>query len=368
MRTSLPAHSAVPVVVRSLPRRGRRQGMGGTGGQGVQSCPPVFFAVLLLVAAALIGLSRGVDGRRLTSDLPEQSWNAPLAEKSLLLAGDRIGDLAIVVGERGHVLRSEDDGVTWSQIPVPTRSMLCAVEMVDARRGWVGGHDAVILATTDGGLTWQLQHREQEWESPIFDLWFEDANHGIAVGGYGLFLETLDGGSTWKRRTIDEEEPHFYGIASDGVIGGSGEGLILVGEFGTVLSSKDSGSSWKPIECPYAGTLFGALVATTGEWFIFGLRGNIFSSSDQGKTWQALESHTEASLFSSARHEDGTITLVGSEGVLLHRDSASSSFSRIEVPGRPLLSAVLLMQDGREILIGQGGVRGVNIPSAEGNR
>lgn len=357
---------AVPAAANSGLPRPSEPVTSSTGGQGYRSCPPVFLWLLSLSFLLMVTAGTGGESVPGGTDLPEQSWDAPRVEKSLLLAGDRLGKLTVVVGERGHLLRSEDDGATWDQIQVPTRSMLCAVEMIDLERGWAAGHDAVILTTTDGGRSWQLQHRQEEWESPIFDLWFEDASHGIAVGGYGLFLETRDGGSTWNRRFIDEEEPHFYGIVADGHVGDGGAGLLMVGEFGTVLGSSDSGGNWTRYDCPYEGTFFGALCAAPRDWLVFGLRGNLLHSKDRGKSWQVLESQTEASLFASALDEDGTITLVGSEGVFLERKAGVDSFDRFEISGRPLLSDVMLMQDGRRLLLGKGGLQSAEVTPGGG--
>src|SRR6185369_10757001 len=77
---------------------------------------------------------------------------APLASSSLLLDLALAGNRMVAVGERGHVLLSDDQGATWRQAKsVPTRVMLTAVFFVDADYGWAVGHDETILNTVDGG-------------------------------------------------------------------------------------------------------------------------------------------------------------------------------------------------------------------------
>ncbi len=61
------------------------------------------------------------------------------------------------------------------------------------------GHDATILATQDGGLSWQQQFSSPELARPLLDVWFADSQNGIAVGAYGLFLRTTDGGQSWQK-------------------------------------------------------------------------------------------------------------------------------------------------------------------------
>jgi photosystem II stability/assembly factor-like uncharacterized protein len=59
-----------------------------------------------------------------------------------------------VVGERGTVLRTADDGLTWTTVTVPTHEDLTAVWFTGAANGWIVGDGAAMLHTTDGGATW----------------------------------------------------------------------------------------------------------------------------------------------------------------------------------------------------------------------
>ena len=137
---------------------------------------------------------------------------APLAVESLLLDGAAAGSRLVVVGERGHILTSTDDGASWTQAEVPTRVLLTALHMHDERTGWAVGHDAVILRTVDGGESWTLAHQAPEEELPLLDVWFRDERTGFAVGAYGYFLATKDGGETWTSRTISEDDFHLNAL------------------------------------------------------------------------------------------------------------------------------------------------------------
>ena len=121
-----------------------------------------------------------------------------LAATSLLLDGTVAGSRMMVVGQRGHILISDDDGVTWRQAQAPVQVMLTAVRMLDAQTGWSVGHDATILRTRDGGETWQLVHYAPQAQLPLLDVWFRDADNGFAVGAFGAFLA-----SARRRRYLD---------------------------------------------------------------------------------------------------------------------------------------------------------------------
>ena len=116
----------------------------------------------------------------------------PAAVHSLMLGVARAGDRLVAVGERGHVLLSDDAGNSWRQAKsVPSQTLLTAVAFADPQRGWAVGHDELILHTADGGETWATQHYAPAAEQPLLDLWFTDASNG-PVSYTHLTLPTSD--------------------------------------------------------------------------------------------------------------------------------------------------------------------------------
>ena len=79
-------------------------------------------------------------------------------ERAVLLAASKAGARLVAVGERGLIVLSDDQGMTWRQArAVPTSVSLAAVRFADERTGWAVGHAGVILRTVDGGDTWLRQ-------------------------------------------------------------------------------------------------------------------------------------------------------------------------------------------------------------------
>ena len=89
----------------------------------------------------------------------EYAETQPLATESMLLDVTRIGNRLVAVGERGHVVIS-DDGKNWKQAEhVPTRATLTSVVEMGGRL-WAGGHDAVPPVLLDADeLGKELVHR-----------------------------------------------------------------------------------------------------------------------------------------------------------------------------------------------------------------
>jgi photosystem II stability/assembly factor-like uncharacterized protein len=330
-------------------------------------------SLALVVALTAGGIATSVTHAQLD---PNDSANKP-AEIEPLVANSLLLDLAVAgtrlvaVGERGHVLLSDDRGATWRQAKtVPTRVMLTAVFFADAQYGWAVGHDETILNTVDGGETWTRTHFAPEAQQPLLDLWFANRVSGIAVGAYGAYFTTNDGGRNWQSAKFappssapqhdGEAAPEEGDLPPDyhlNRIVGVGNRLYVAAEGGQLYRSDDRGASWRALPSPYEGSFFG-LVPIRGEGLLaFGLRGHLFRSADAGETWQALESHTTAMLTDGVAINDIRVVIGGLAGVLLVSGDAGETFRLTQQDDRRGVSALLPGPAGSVVVAGEGGVR-----------
>ncbi len=302
----------------------------------------------------------------------------PLASSSLLLDLAVAGSRLVAVGERGHVLLSDDQGATWRQAKsVPTRDMLTAVFFADAEYGWAVGHDETIINTVDGGETWTRSHFAPEAQQPLLDLWFANRVSGIAVGAYGAYFTTNDGGRHWASAKFapppaatpkhdGEAAPEEGDLPPDyhlNRIVGVGNRLYVAAEGGQLYRSDNRGASWRALPSPYEGSFFG-LVPIRGEGLLaFGLRGHLFRSADAGETWTKLESGTTAMLTDGVAINDLRVVIGGLTGVLLVSGDAGETFRLTQQDDRKGISAVLPGAAGAVIVAGEGGVRTLPLDS-----
>lgn len=289
------------------------------------------------------------------------SIESPKAVSSLLLDVAHAGKRLVAVGDRGHILFSEDAGKNWVQARVPTRQLLTALYFVDDKHGWAVGHDSQILASEDGGANWKLQFEDLEREAPLLDIWFRDVNTGYAVGAYGALLETSDGGKTWtdvSDRLDNEDGYHLNGITAV-----KDAGLFVVGEAGSMFRSADWGQTWEKIQGPYEGTLFGALgTASSNTLLAFGLRGNLYRSTDFGSTWQQVQLLSETGplefgLAGGSLLKNGDVVIVGHGGSVLTSKDSGRTFTVINRADRASLASAVADAAGNLVLVGQGGVQ-----------
>lgn len=310
--------------------------------------------------------------------------NAPLAKKSLLLDITQTDNESVIaVGERGHILRS-NDGSNWVQASVPIQSTLTSVFFVNSQVGWVVGHDSSILKSDNGGKTWHIQQYLPNAQKPLLDVVFLNEQQGIAIGAYGQFYRTIDGGKNWvfefhqeflpqddidylEELKLEDEEayldergsilPHFNRLLKDG------RTLYMVGEIGLIAKSNDFGKTWSVFDEIYQGSFLDILRTHQGNLLVVGLRGNVFRSVDNGLFWQHVDTKTTALFNSIVLGDDKNIFILGNNGTLLQsKDDGQTFFPRNQVDGKPLISGVWFKN--KLIAVSDVGVKMINVTAA----
>lgn len=269
----------------------------------------------------------------------------------LLLDGACAGPALFAVGEHGTILRSDDSGRAWSNVASPTSAMLTGIAFApDGRSGWAVGHDAIILATTDGGATWTRQWQGENLETSFLDVCALDPQHALAIGAYGLCLTTNDGGRTWTTRRVLEDDMHLNRISR----GPTGT-LYLAGERGTLLRSRDQGATWEHIESPYDGSFYGILPLDEHTLLAHGLRGRVFRSDNDGDTWLPVPLSEPLLIATAARLRDGSLVLAGQARALFRSTDGGRSFQPWSLDFDSAVAELLVAPDGALIALGEAG-------------
>lgn len=305
----------------------------------------------------------------------------PRADKDLALDITWTGARYVAVGDRGHILVSNDAN-DWLQVPAPVRSALTSVAFADADNGWAVGHDATILHSADGGRTWEMQNFEPELEEPFHDVIFRDAQRGIAVGAYGLAYYTTDGGQQWQELDAPALRGDEYHI-NDVVVLNDGR-LFAVGEYGLLATADDVAGPWRRLAPPYSSSLFGAIPVGESGALIFGLRGNVFVADDlqevpdvnpdfdpvlgtggielSGAGWRMIETGTSNSMFGGVALDGGGYALVGLNGQVLTLDENANLVGSRKTQSESPLASAFMGPDGQLILAGEDGIEQLSQP------
>ncbi|WP_420390370.1 YCF48-related protein [Marinobacter sp.] len=322
-----------------------------------------------------------------TDPLDSASTFSPLAAKSLLNGVASAGDRIVAVGQRGHVLYSDDKGDSWEQAQVPVSTDLTDVHFATPTHGWAVGHDSVVLKTVDGGKSWikQLDGRSfdqlfddfnvpealgdfesealqmaadrfqaQGPENPLLTVWFADENNGFVFGVFNLILRTSDGGKSWTpwiAKTDNPEELHFYSAKR------IGNELYLVGERGLVLRLNPEKNRFVDVSVDYRGTLFG-LTGDSNVLLVFGLRGNLFRSDDGGVSWSRIETDMRSSITSGTVMPGGAVVIANQNGELFLSEDSGGNFEKIRTGTRLPVTDIVAVSREKVLVVG---VRGLAV-------
>jgi photosystem II stability/assembly factor-like uncharacterized protein len=320
-------------------------------------------------------------------DLPARP--SALAVRSPLLDMARAGQRLVTVGQRGHILYSDDSGRNWQQAEAPVSSDLNAVYFPSARQGWAVGNDGVVLHSSDAGATWrkQLDGRQvgevvrkhyaalataepgnEQWavlaadgqrlveegaDKPFLDVWFANDTLGYVVGVFNLILRTDDGGRTWtpfQHRTDNPQGFHLNAIAS------TGDALYIAGEQGLLLKWDSSLERFSALQTPYAGSYFG-VVGQPGEVLAYGLRGHVFRSTDGGHDWHRIPSGLQVSITAAVVDYSGRYRLFTQAGHMLMTGDSKAPLQLMPQAQQSPVAGAALAANGALVLVGSRGVR-----------
>ncbi|MEA1079152.1 WD40/YVTN/BNR-like repeat-containing protein [Marinobacter qingdaonensis] len=330
-----------------------------------------------------------------------------LAPDNLLNDVERAGDRLVAVGERGHIIYSDDEGASWTQAEVPVSVTLTGVDFGSETHGWAVGHSGVVLHSDNAGESWSVQltgvraaelaiesqkeaiaameervesapedeKSDLEWAlddlyftlenmeadldvgpvNPFLDVWFDNQDHGFALGAYGLFFRTQDGGESWQDWSPKLDNPQKFHLNALTQIGGGA--LVMVGEAGQIHVSVDQGETWERRESPYPGSLFGVVgTGRVNEVLAFGLRGTLMFSSDLGKSWSMVTTGSTATLNDGASQKD-RIILVGNGGAVLTSGNGGDTFREYLRDDRQGVMSVVPVSGTDLLLVGEGGAQ-----------
>lgn len=299
----------------------------------------------------------------------EQAEIAPLASRAMLLGAAYAGSRIVIVGERGNILLSDDQGANWRQVPAPTLSTLTAVYFADSTHGCAVGHDQVILRTEDAGEHWTRTHVDVTAAGPLLDVYFGDVDHGFAVGAYSAYFTSADGGRSWQGQTFapvamkpaagrkpaaaaaDDEGMQYH---LNAIAAASNGKLYIAAEAGHIFRSDDGGATWLTLPSPYEGSFFGALPLDGDTLLAFGLRGHLYRSEDAGANWTEIATDVHTMLTSGARLPHDGVAVTGLAGVLLVSGDGGRTFRLEQQADRKGMSKGVLVGE-RLLTVGENG-------------
>lgn len=280
---------------------------------------------------------------------------------------------------------------------------LNALMVVNPDRLFAVGDRGLILASIDGGRTWQAQNSLTSLN--LYGVAFFNEQQGVAVGGtvqplsqtsVGIVLVTADGGKSWQAVTSSGKAalPRLTGVSIDQ------RSIRVWGDYSSahgcgIFESQDQGRTWQPVSAPlghiqavarqpygmilgldHAGRLaqiphnpnrnfkqlaepttpLQSLIHTQTQWLAVGDNATITSSRD-GVNWEdhalpLTDAARDVCSFRCATAFDQSIWVAGTPGsFLLHSLDAGQSWRVVPIDQAWSISAIQFVDRHRGWLV-----------------
>lgn len=202
----------------------------------------------------------------------------PLQPDPLLgIAGPYNGRI-FAFGGFGLMLKSEDQGQSWTRVTDETLGDHHLNAMVRAADGAliVVGERGMMARSTNNGDSWQLL--PQVYDGSFFGVLALKSKALLAFGMRGHVFRSADDGKTWQESKVPSGSSLFGGnISASGSI-------VLVGAGSALLVSNDDGRSFtQPVDTDFHD-LATVLPVTDSSWLVGGDGGIKLVTSAQHKT------------------------------------------------------------------------------------
>lgn len=233
------------------------------------------------------------------------------------------------VGGGGLMLKKES-GTSWAELSeaFDKNTRYYSVFFVDQDNGWlVGGGESYfyedwerIRHTSDGGLTWEMQHSANGHNHQILnDIFFIDEYKGWAVGKSGAIRHTADGGATdWE---IQSGSSNYH--LNDVFFSNSLKGWI-VGENGTIIHTEDGGNNWNGQSISVNNNLNSTYFIDDSCGWVVGDDGIILYTENGGLFYENQASGIDANLQSVVFVNDKKGWIAGEKTLLYTYDGGDT--------------------------------------------
>ncbi len=109
-------------------------------------------------------------------------------------------------GQTAAILRTEDDGRTWSSVAIPVAGRISDGQLEPSGRAWLASQSGAVFGSKDFGQTWRATAMPFESKAGTASVFFRTREEGYA-GSYSNGLKrTMDGGQTWASLVTPADE------------------------------------------------------------------------------------------------------------------------------------------------------------------
>jgi photosystem II stability/assembly factor-like uncharacterized protein len=302
----------------------------------------------------------GNDGVLLRSTDQGESWSSielpyKFPVTSIHFSGDTLGIITMEKFLDSYLLRTKDGGATWTLLQ-HHYSSYHDIEFTSTNTGFFIYSDQ-LLRTDDRGMTWTVVKEAPGFPDPFLDVDFVTSQVGYLATKYTLY-KTIDGGVTWN------------GISSINIMGGSQIQFIdeqtgYCSSYGKLLKTTDGGLNWTEIvarQYVNDSKLPSYFINASKGFYENVETGQLFKTTDGGETWKLVLDEPGNNYLQTSEtwranvfvKSDKDVFSVDSDTLLWRTDNAGV-FWHPQTVGTEDLNSVYFIDDLKGFLVGENG-------------
>lgn len=224
------------------------------------------------------------------------------------------------VGDFGTILATVNGGSSWEVQYQGITDNILDLAMAGPSTAWIIGDNGLIAKTINGGAAWT----EQASNTPngLNGVYFLNESVGWACGDTKTILKTTNGGATWSTCSVTASgQASFNSIyfisATEGFAVGSGGSIA--NPSGIIYRSTDGGATWSLLNSQ-PGTYWARVRGLPGNPYVVlvvGGSGKIFRSTNSGATWSAIASPVISGLNDIHFSDANTVYIASDDSTVL---------------------------------------------------
>ena len=284
----------------------------------------------------------------LVLDHVKQQQAKTTQRSDLFQAAASNGDAIVVVGNRGVLITSRDQGATWQRRVLEDQPFMLDLAVCPDGKFVALAHENQLRIGDATAETWRtvkidsMEVPQAVACDPRGRLW--------VVGSFSSILRSDDLGESWAETSMDED---LYLTTIQFI---DDNNAFTTGEFGAIIRTQDGGKTWENLE-PLADEFYpqAAYFRDTETGWIVGLNGMIWTTVDGGQSWSQQSTGTTAPLYGITANGAGLFA-VGGFGTVLTSGPAGD-WTRVD-HGKPIrfyLRGVLPLDEQRLLAVGGAG-------------
>jgi len=231
------------------------------------------------------------------------------------------GNAIVIAGNRGVLITSRDQGVTWQRRVLEDKPFLLDLTVCP---------DGQFIALAYENQLHIGDAQAETWRTVAIDS--ADVPQAVTcdprgriwvVGGFSSILRSDDLGETWIATSMDEDL-HYTTVQFI-----DRDNAFMTGEFGVVVRSSDGGETWENL-APLPDEFYpqDAYFRDPQTGWIVGLNGTVLKTDDGGLSWSRQNTGTSAPLYKIV--PNGTrLFAVGGFGTIL-QSSGNGAWSPVQ--------------------------------------